>query len=217
MSVKLGSHRLHSTVIGSTVEIEFFRDIDEEQSVRIHERWHPILMERYKLAVLRYHQLHKPTQADWLAVQQEYGVPDAKWQWPDLFAEMRGRTTHASFCIEAQGEVQAAMRVDLTARCRLSSQAEQHLVYVERIAVAPWNRRQIQDPPLLTGLGKILLGVAVSLSIDEGWDGRTGLHSLIQADGFYRRVGMSDLGIDPNHEGLRYFEFSSPDARKFLE
>lgn len=217
MSVKLGSHRLHSDVSGSTVEIEFFREIDEEQSVRIHERWHPILMERYKLAELRYRQLHKPTQADWHALLQEYGVPDAKWQWPELFAEIRGRTTHASFCIEAQGEVQAAMRVDLTARCRLSSQANQHLVYVERIAVAPWNRRQIQEPPLLAGLGKILLGVAVSLSIDEGWGGRTGLHSLKQAEGFYRRLGMTELDIDPHHEGLRYFEFNSSDARSFLK
>lgn len=217
MSVKLGSRRLHSAAIGSAVDIEFFRDIDDEQSMRIRANWHPILMERHMLAELRYHQLHKPTQADWHALQQEYGVPDAKWRWPDLFAEVRGKTTHASFCIEAQGDVQAAMRVDLTKRCRLSSQAEQHLVYVDRIAVAPWNRRQIQEPPLLTGLGEILLGVAVSLSIDEGWDGRTGLHSLIQAEGFYRRFGMSDLGVDPNHEGLRYFEFSSSDAHKFLE
>jgi len=217
MSVKLGSHRLHSASTGSAIDIEFFRDIDEAQAMRIDTRWLPILLERYKLAVLRYHQLHKPTQADWHAIQEEYGVPDAKWRWPNLLAEVTGRTTHTSFCIEAQGEVQAAMLVDLTKRCWLSSQAEQHLVYVDRIAVAPWNRRQIQDIPFLTGLGEILLGVAVSLSIDEGWGGRTGLHSLKQAEGFYRRCGMSDLDVDPDYEGLRYFEFSSSDALKFIE
>lgn len=216
MSVKLGSYQLHSPAIGSAVTIEFFRDVDEEHAMRAHSSWCPILIERHNLAMLRHRQLNKPTLADWLVLQQEYGVPDAKWQWPDLLAEVRGKTTHASFCIDANGEVQAMMRVDLTKRCRLSGQAEQHLVYVDRIAVAPWNRRQIQNPPFLTGLGKILLGVAVSLSVDEGWDGRTGLHSLLQAEGFYRRSGMSDHGVDSDYEGLRYFEFSASDARKFL-
>lgn len=217
MSELIGSHQVYSAETGSTVDIDFYRDVDDAQSSRIHNRWNPILTDRHNIVVLRFLQLHKPDQADWDALLHEYGVPDAKWHWPDLISETRGRTTHATFCIEAQREIQAVMRVDLTARCRLSGQTGQHLVYVERIAVAPWNRRQIQNPPFLTGLGKIMLGVAVSLSLDEGWDGRTGLHSLVQAEGFYKRIGMSDLGIDPSHERLRYFEFSSSSARKFLE
>ena len=51
----------------------------------------------------------------------------------------------------------------------------------------------------------------------RGSDARVGLHSLPQADGFYTNTcGMTDLGTDPEHEGLRYFEMTPEQARAFV-
>jgi len=54
-------------------------------------------------------------------------------------------------------------------------------------------------------------------SEDEGFKGRLGLHSLPQADNFYRKIGMTDLGQDASYQNLRYFEMTSEQARAFFE
>jgi GNAT superfamily N-acetyltransferase len=113
--------------------------------------------------------------------------------------------------------VEAMMLIDLSKASRLQTGSYTPLVYVDNVAVAPWNRPQIQTVPRYRGLGKLMLGAAVSLAIEEGMDGRCGLHSLVQAEGFYLRAGMQDLGLDAAVENLRYFEFSPTAARKFLE
>jgi hypothetical protein len=84
------------------------------------------------------------------------------------------------------------------------------------LAVAPWNRRQISLSPRFRGLGKVLMNIAVTISTEEGMQGRCGLHSLLQAEGFYKQIGMQDLGLD-DAEKLKYFEFSPDGAKRFLE
>ena len=60
---------------------------------------------------------------------------------------------------------------------------------------------------------------AITISLGEGFKGRIGLHSLPQADRFYRETcGMSDLGPDANYTGnLRYFEMTPDQASRFIE
>ena len=55
------------------------------------------------------------------------------------------------------------------------------------------------------------------MSRQSGFAGRVGLHSLPQAEPFYRDVcGMTDLGEDPNEYDLRYFEMTEAQAARFL-
>ena len=62
----------------------------------------------------------------------------------------------------------------------------------------------------------ILIRAAIALSEDLEFYGRIGLHSLPQANGFYANTcGMTDLGADPDYEGLRYFEMTPEQARAF--
>ncbi len=63
--------------------------------------------------------------------------------------------------------------------------------------------------PRLRGVGSALITAAVALSDDEGFKGRLGLHSLPQADAFYRKIGMTDLGQDTAYQNLRYFEMTA--------
>ncbi|TGS35833.1 hypothetical protein EN825_34620, partial [Mesorhizobium sp. M8A.F.Ca.ET.182.01.1.1] len=89
------------------------------------------------------------------------------------------------------------------------------LIYVEFLATAPWNRPKLVAEPIYKGAGRVLVGTAVSLSLEEEFGGRIGLHSLPGAEVFYRdAIGMTDLGADSEgvHKGLRYFELSSRDA-----
>ncbi len=91
------------------------------------------------------------------------------------------------------------------------------LIYIERLASAPWNRPGFSDTPLYKGVGQLLLAAGVNLSLDEELGGRIGLHSLPGAETFYRDViGMTDLGADTKHHGLQYFELSDAQAAKFL-
>ncbi|PNG63491.1 hypothetical protein SC81_16845 [Vibrio vulnificus] len=80
-----------------------------------------------------------------------------------------------------------------------------NLVYVDRIAVAPWNR-QLATPQVYKGIGSILMLFIESFSEEEGYEGAVGLHALEQAKSFYIYLGMKSLGIDQDYEGLEYFE-----------
>jgi hypothetical protein len=63
------------------------------------------------------------------------------------------------------------------------------------------------------------MAAAIQLSIDEGNLGRIGLHSLPQADAFYSRCGMTDMGPDTNYPKfpLRYFEMTETQASSFMK
>jgi hypothetical protein len=61
----------------------------------------------------------------------------------------------------------------------------QAALYIDFLENAPWNVRPLTDEPLFGGVGMVLMRAAVTLSVDEGFHGRVGLHSLRQAEEFY--------------------------------
>lgn len=81
------------------------------------------------------------------------------------------------------------------------------LVYINGVASAPWNREVIQRPPKFKGVGTALLRFARSRSVELGYEGRVGLHSLPGTERFYENQGMFDLGPDEDYDDLIYFEF----------
>ncbi len=88
----------------------------------------------------------------------------------------------------------------------------QKLVYVETIMTAPWNRPRIQRPPEFKGIGRQMMQFAQQRSLALGYQGRVGLLSLPDAVGFYERIGMTRLELDPEdivdaEENLPYFEY----------
>ncbi len=112
------------------------------------------------------------------------------------------------------------MIVNTIKRCRIQQHANKHLVYVEYLEAAPWNRRDIPNWTRFNGVGTVLIAAAIQLSIDEGNHGRIGLHSLPQADTFYRdKCGMTDLGLDSSYQPhpLRYFEMTENQATAFIK
>ena len=139
------------------------------------------------------------------------------WDWKKKMARVHGLLAFQGFSVVAQGVTQGLMQVDLTKSARESSQAGKPLVYIEYLEVAPWNRPELGATPRLRGVGSALLSAAIELSVAEGFKGRIGLNSLPQADEFYRKIGMTDLGPDPHSQDLNYFEMTAEQARAFLD
>ncbi|MFM7161474.1 MAG: GNAT family N-acetyltransferase [Planctomycetaceae bacterium] len=144
-------------------------------------------------------------------------VEHGHWNWRRKMEYYASQLSYQSFALEYSGRTQGLMIVNTTRRCRIPTQANRHLVYVEYLEAAPWNRG---STPLLKGVGTVLIAAAIQLSRDEGNHGRIGLHSLPQADAFYRdRCGMTDLGPDVAYSSsfpLRYFEMTESQAANYL-
>jgi hypothetical protein len=143
---------------------------------------------------------------------------DAHWDWRRL-AEIRGNPLlYQMYAVECAGRMQGIMLVKKGGSfSRHPDHPNADMIYVERIATAPWNRPRFMDKPIYKGIGQLLLAAAVNLSFDEELGGRIGLHALSDAEAFYRDViGMTDFGRDEDHYGLCYFELSSTQAQAFL-
>ena len=139
------------------------------------------------------------------------------WDWSKKTARVQGLLAFRGFSVVAQGVTQGLAQVDLTKAAREASQAGKPIVYLDYLEVAPWNRPEFGRVPRLRGVGSALLTAAVALSVEEGFKGRIGLHSLPQADAFYAKIGMTDLGQDSAYQNLRNFEMTAARAQAFLE
>lgn len=149
------------------------------------------------------------------------GEQHGHWDWEKKWSHYSAQLSYQSFAIECNGQTQGLMIVNTMKRCRIRQQANMHLVYVEYLEAAPWNRRDIPRCVRYRGVGTVLIAAAIQLSIDEENHGRIGLHSLPQADTFYRqKCGMTDLGPDVLYSPktpLRYFEMTKAQAAAFIQ
>lgn len=145
-----------------------------------------------------------------------WNVADAHWEWPAKFQSRSGQLQWGSYALRSGGRTQGLMFVNLVRRCRHPSQMNQHMVYVDLVSTAPWNRARLNSNPLYGGVGVILVTEAIIRSFDEGFEGRIGLHSLPGSESLYRKFQMDCLGPDPTYDGLPYYELTSQQAASLL-
>lgn len=217
MTSRLATFEVYSHEFDEARRIDLVEDLEDKHLDFVMREWTPRLADRRARAVIAYRALpsKKRHERNWQEKQGRFGAPDSHWDWNHKKQSMLG-SAHRMFALLDGEAVEALMRIDLSKPSRIQPAPYTPTVYIDYLAVAPWNRPPIQSPPRFRGLGSVLLGVAVSISIEEGMDGRCGLHSLRQSEGFYLRAGMEDLGVDLEC-GLKYFEFSPHAARNFLE
>jgi hypothetical protein len=117
------------------------------------------------------------------------------WDWREKQRIIDGLLAYRLFGVECDGQMQGLMLVATAGKvCRIQSQQGRPLVYIHFLATAPWNSPLVVPEPRYSLVGSVLLAAAIQLSLDEEFAGRTALHSLPQADEWYRRCGMTDLG-----------------------
>ena len=212
----LESFDVESPEYGKPLKIDLAEGMDAAHIDFIEQQWAPLLERQYNLALLHFFQIPSALQTEekWNEVLGTFGAQDSHWEWRVKCTVAPG-TNRLIFSLLNANEVESAMLLLFGKKSWEGS--ARPIVYVDYVAVAPWNRREIQDPQRFRHLGTVMLGSAVARSISMGLEGRCGLHSLPQSEGFYRRIGMTDWGIDPAYLSLRYFEFTSESARKFID
>lgn len=119
--------------------------------------------------------------------------------------------------VECSGQMQGMMLLRESGYvARLAPVGGQPLVYVDYLETAPWNLRE--QSRRYAGVGQLLLREAVRRSVEQGYHGRVGLHSLPQVQLFYeRKCGMVGCGPDREYYGLVYFEFTAERGTAFAE
>ncbi len=141
------------------------------------------------------------------------------WDWSRKAPQLNLLAVSAC-AIECGDQWQAAMMTKTAPYlARSETDRGKPLVYVDFLEVAPWNWRlaEIDQQPRFKLAGSVLLRHAVQQSLREGFHGRVGLHSLPQAEGYYRDCGMQAMAAANDPQGLRWFEFTRQAAEFFLE
>jgi hypothetical protein len=142
----------------------------------------------------------------WKEQLRVYGQEDKYWDWLFKKRISLSRDNYESYAIEYEGRTQGLLWIE-TQHHRSQIEEGQRLVYIEALASAPSNRRGIQRPPELKGVGTLLLNFARFRSLDLGYEGRVALHALPGAERFYDSRNMMNFGADSDKEDLIYFEY----------
>lgn len=147
----------------------------------------------------------------------QWNVEDCGWQWPRKFQLRKGVLEWGSLALRCGGKTQGLAFLNLVRRARLPSQLNQHLIYIDLLATAPWNRPRLSPQPIYRGVGTVLVTEVILLSQEEGFEGRVGLHSLPGSESVYRdKFGMDCRGPDAQYDNLLYFELTPQQAKKLL-
>jgi hypothetical protein len=148
----------------------------------------------------------------WKPLLEDSLAEDSHWEWPQKYAR-RSRINYEHYAIECDKMTQGMMIIETDFH---ESTKGKNLVYVDFVAIAPWNRKDIVRNPKYRQIGSLLMYLAVKRSEQLGYKHRTGLHSLPAACAFYAKLGMHDFGADPNYQNLHYFEFDEQTGKAFL-
>ncbi len=141
----------------------------------------------------------------WLNQLRVVETDDKFWDWLFKLDFISRNEEYEGYALEAEGCTQGLMQIE-TQRHK-SQVSGQQLVYIEYLTSAPWNRKEIQRPPRFRGVGANLLRYARIRSVELGYGGRVGLHSLPRSERFYDNQLMTNYGIDGEKDDLVYFEY----------
>jgi hypothetical protein len=151
----------------------------------------------------------------WVPLLMRMGTEDAHWKWAEKATDVCYTTGVEHVMIMHEDEVHGVMITSLPdSPPPLSSLHD--LLYVEYLAVAPWNRSQAGDQQRFKGIGPLLLGHAVRRSRSKERQGHVGLHSEPRAITFYDGIRLRRCGPDPDQERRQYFEGDAAWADRFL-
>lgn len=154
--------------------------------------------------------------ATWRPTLLEVAADDKVWDWR---AEIEhGERADGRVCVAAESATGLEGMLSLSiAGSRLPPRGSP-ILYVEYVAVAPWNRAGSVDPRRIRGIGTALVAASVRYSMRLGFEGRIGLHSKPEVETFYReRLKLVDLGPEVVEDGKWvYFEATPEVARRLV-
>jgi hypothetical protein len=154
------------------------------------------------------------TEEELLEKIREHQFQDKHWSWIRKSAVMCSED-YEWFYFIAEDKVQGACVIYHPKPSRIDSK---DIFYVEYIAVASWNRKNVLAPKKFKGVGPFLLRSTLNYSITVlGYRAGFSLHSLPEAVDFYEKCGMINFGPDEEKQNLPYFEMEYENARRFAD
>ncbi len=152
----------------------------------------------------------------WGPYRRAARVQHVHWNWLLKFGLLSGSNT-TFVGVVCRGVMEGLAQIQVVGKsARLPPAAGDPLVFMEYVESAPWHLRPTAGHPRLRHIGSQLVRGAILISLRSGCAGRIGLHSLAQAEPFYRdKCRMTELGPDPGYNKMRYFEFTAADATAF--
>jgi hypothetical protein len=129
------------------------------------------------------------------------------WAWQQRVLVPSGEAE--GYAIEHEQMTQGLMMIRTRGK-RSVFDERRRIVYVSRLATAPWNRADLQTPVKYRAVGGTLMRFAQLRSEELEYGGLVGVHSLPEAEAFYRKLNMADCDLDQDYENLRYFEWYRP-------
>lgn len=142
----------------------------------------------------------------------EKNIYDYFWDWEEIIRKPDGYSLETFYLTANCNDknVQGILHAYFPEPSKIAAGC--NIVYIDRLAVAPWNRQILGEQKLFKGVGSRLVIAICDYSKQNGLEGCLGLHALPAAEPFYRNFKMVDFGIDTTHEGLRYFELDKEQA-----
>ncbi len=190
------------------VEAQLFDEVTVAHFIEAQAEWRPVVLDAAR-AMLQ------------AGVPREQIPQHFHWDWQRKEQDLRLLAV-TFYGLEQESKLQGLIKL-LTAsqQSRIPAQRGKPLVYIDYLETAPWNIK-----PLMQALGREaryaavgtrLMEAAVRLSLDEGFKGRVGLHSLPLSEGFYLRTcGMTPVERDALKGNMLWYEFTPEQAQQFL-
>lgn len=143
--------------------------------------------------------------SDWFSKMYDLsGQPlyeDSEWEVPKIWNHFHSTSDCLVLIIEAYEKIQGYIVLEFNK----SDEDGLQCSYIPFLSVAPWNRRTDDFiKRQFTNIGKILVAVASGFCLSKNEDPRILLHSLPEAEGFYKNIGMEKTGRSKN--GLLEFK-----------
>lgn len=218
MSEESSLYPLLNLHTGEPEEACLHHSILEQHILDVENSWKPILQEHvFNLKEKHGYgsaQFDKQKFSDEVC---ELMIQDAHWDWSEKYDYYSSLLGYSSCCLTCDDKIQGIGFFDHSEnfKSKIIKDKTMGIVYVEYIATAPWNRKEIESQRY-AGIGEVLITYAIEVSFDEGMNGRIGLHSLPQAEKFYKeKCNMEDFGIDKD-KNMKYFEMSEEQAAEWL-
>lgn len=199
----LGQRELLNRLTGQYEPASIYRGIDDTNLSDFDQNWLPVFRAR----------VTDFSDAQAIAAGN---AQDWHWDWARKAREASRSMGLETFAIECDGHTQGLMLVNLTQFARLAPHAGRELAYIELLATAPWNRKRTVPNPKYKGAGEALILTAISLSVNEGFEGRVGLHALAQSESWYPQNGFTDVEYDYVKK-MRYFEMTAVQAKAKID
>jgi hypothetical protein len=135
---------------------------------------------------------------------------DSRWHVPEIWEHYHQTDGYEVLILDAKDEIQGyiVMCFDYT------ESTEGIKTYIQFLATAPWNRRLPPAKRQFANVGKILVSIASAHGLALNKDARLELHSLPDAEGFYRRLNMEETGRTKG--GLKEFRLGKEAAYDLL-